>query len=398
MALSNYDRNPAALPVGWNPAPESLFYSQTETAAFWGVGNPIQLCYDFSVMVNDYFTLARQIQTAVDPLLTSFLEGELIWAKKIHSRAGELFQEIKRSLRGGKRNRPTLLAIGYLAGGGRNISAILPAAAAIEIFHMYALIHDDIMDRAPLRRFKPTTVAFFGNKFKSYHLGMSAAILAGDLAENLADVLFLKCGLKPQLLLNGLNIFGKLKEEVCLGQYLDIQLQKSKTAKSKEADVILTYKTAKYSFERPLHIGAALAGSPPKTFAALSRYALPIGAAFQIQDDILGVFGDEAEIGKSNDSDIREGKLTLLKIEALKRAGPADKKTLLRVLGNPKAKKSEVATVRDIFVQTGAYQYAKMRSFALAHRAKNSLAGSVLPPRPAALLSSFADFILERPL
>ncbi|MBI4119860.1 MAG: polyprenyl synthetase family protein [Parcubacteria group bacterium] len=345
-----------------------------------------------------YFALVRQIQAEVDPLLTSFLEGEFAWAKKIHPRAGELFQEIKRSLKDGKRNRPTLLAIGYLAGGGRDISAILPAAAAIEIFHMYALIHDDIMDRAPLRRFKPTSVAFFGNKFKSYHLGMSAAILAGDLAENMADVLFLKCRLKPRLLLKGLDIFGKLKEEVCLGQYLDIQLQKSKTAGSKEANIILTYKTAKYSFERPLHIGAALAGAAPKIFAALSKYALPVGAAFQIQDDILGVFGSEAEIGKSTDSDIREGKLTMLKMEALKRAGPADKKTLLRVLGNPRAKKSEIAAVRDIFVRTGAHDYAKKQSLTLARQAKKSLSGSILTQRAATLLSSFADFILERPL
>lgn len=350
-------------------------------------------------MVKDnYFDLARQVQAAVDPLLTSFLEGKVAWAKKIHPRAHELFQELIRSLRGGKRNRPVLLVAGYLAGGGRSVAAITPAAAAVEIFHMYALIHDDIMDRAKLRRFKPTTVALFGRKFGSYHTGMSAAILAGDLAENTADILFLKCRVDDRLLIKGLDIFGKLKEEVDLGQYLDVRLTNSSGSTAKDLDSILTYKTAKYSFERPLHIGAALAGAPSKVFTALSNYALPIGQAFQIQDDILGVFSNEAEIGKSNDSDIKEGKLTLLKIEALKKSSPADKKTLHRVLGNLKAKKSEVSAVREIFMRTGAYDYAKKRSIDLARQAKKSLAGSSLPPRATALLSSFADFILQRSL
>ncbi|MEK7500825.1 MAG: polyprenyl synthetase family protein [Patescibacteria group bacterium] len=346
----------------------------------------------------DYFTLARQVQAAVDPLLTSFLESKVALAKKIHPRACELFQELIRSLKGGKRNRPTLLVAGYLAGGGKNISAILPAAAAIEIFHMYALIHDDIMDRAPLRRFKPTSVAFLENKLGSYHLGMSAAILAGDLAKTLADEFFLKSKVGAEHLRRALEIYTLLKEEVELGQYLDVRLGNGPSLSTSDLNAILMYKTAKYSFERPLQIGAQLTGATVAIQQALSRFAVPIGMAFQIQDDILGVFGDETEIGKSADSDIKEGKLTLLKIEALKRAGPADKKTLLRVLGNPKAKKSEVAAVRNIFKRTGTHEYTKARSFALARQAKKSLAGSALPPRATALLSSFADFILQRPL
>lgn len=348
-------------------------------------------------VVKKFFLFAQKIQKEVDALILSFLKQNICSSKKIHAQAPDLFQEIQRSFTGGKRIRPTLVAIGYLAAGGKNIKAILPAAAAVELFHLYALIHDDIIDRSRLRRFKPTTVFFLQKKMKNEHLGLSAAILAGDLTGAFADDLFLKCKIKDAVLKEALSVFSLLKKEVEIGQYLDLVLSRKKNASLKDLVAILTYKTAKYSFERPLQIGAALNRGSLKLKQELSRFALPLGISFQIQDDILGVFGDAKEIGKPIDSDIKEGKLTFLSWAAYEKASLKEKKALKKTLGNARASKKATAAVKQFFKDSGAYQKAKSKSLQLIQEAKKFLdQSSSINPSGKLLLHGLADYLANR--
>jgi len=347
--------------------------------------------------VKKFFVCAQKIQTEVDALILSFLKQNISFSKKIHPQAPDLFQEIQRSFAGGKRIRPTLVVIGYLAAGGKNLKAILPAAAAIELFHLYALIHDDIIDRSQLRRFKPTTVLFLQKKMRNEHLGLSAAILAGDLTRSSADALFLQCKVKDSVLKEALLMFALLKKEVELGQYLDLILPSKQSASLKDLMAILTYKTAKYSFERPLQIGAVLNNGSLKLKQELSRFALPLGISFQIQDDILGVFGKAKEVGKPIDSDIKEGKLTFLSWIAYAKASLKQKRALKRTLGNAQASKEATALVRQFFKDSGAYQKAKLKSLQLVARAKRCLNQSKsINQSGKLLLNGLTDYLANR--
>src|SRR3989344_601675 len=214
---------------------------------------------------------SRNIQRQVDDLLTQFLKEKERVFGRVHPLGREITAEVRRALKGGKRLRPALIVIGYLAGGGKNVKNILPAAAAIELFHLYTLLHDDIIDHSPIRRGKPATYI---------RLGIAAAIMIGDLLKTFSDELLSQIRVGGKEFKNGLDYFTALKNEVELGQYLDLRLQQSERITERDVITIITHKTAKNSFERPLHIGAALAGARPTIIKTLSRYALPLGVAF----------------------------------------------------------------------------------------------------------------------
>ena len=197
--------------------------------------------------------------------------------------------------------------------------SLLRACASLELLHASALVHDDYMDASDVRRGRPATHRAFERIHREHgwpanpeQYGASAAILLGDLLLSWSDELLRTCGLPAERVLEALGYFDLTRSEVVAGQFLDVSAQARGAADVDTAMTVLRYKSAKYSIERPLHIGAALAGASAEQITQLSRFGLPLGEAFQLRDDLLGVFGDPAVTGKPAGDDLIEGKRTVL--------------------------------------------------------------------------------------
>jgi geranylgeranyl diphosphate synthase type I len=238
---------------------------------------------------------------------------------------------------------------------------MLRAAASLELFHTFALIHDDIMDASDTRRGRPTIHRSLAAQYRNHgdlaatdRYGTSVAILLGDLALVWSDEMFHTCGLTPHQLSVARPLLDAMRTEVMIGQYLDLLSAGDETGDVDSALSIVLFKTAKYTVERPLQMGATVAGADQDVLDACSAFALPIGEAFQLRDDLLGVFGDPAITGKSRLDDLREGKATALLAFALRRANKTQRALLRRLIGNPDLDESGAAVVRGIFIETGA--------------------------------------------
>ena len=204
------------------------------------------------------------------------------------------------------------------------------ACASLELLHASALVHDDYMDASDTRRGRPATHRGFevehradGWRGDPEQYGASAAILLGDLLLSWSDELLRRCGLPLDRVVPALDVFDRCRSEVITGQFLDVSVQARGVADVDAAMTVLRYKSAKYSVERPLHIGATLAGGSERQLAQLGAFGLPLGEAFQLRDDLLGVFGDPSMTGKPAGDDLIEGKRTVLVALALD-AAPAE--------------------------------------------------------------------------
>jgi geranylgeranyl diphosphate synthase type I len=200
---------------------------------------------------------------------------------------------------------------------------------------------------------------FAGQAADADFLGESLAILAGDLANQFAVELLAASAFPAERRTRALAFYAQITADVCYGQLLDVLSGHWGVITCSMADILTIhrYKTARYTTEGPLHLGAVLAGGDEALLSALSMVAVPLGTAFQVQDDLLGMFGDEAITGKATDSDIREGKQTLLVLTALERATPAQQATLRAILGNTQATEEDIATVREIIESTGSRSF-----------------------------------------
>ena len=316
----------------------------------------------FSYEAGDYLAWFKK---QFDGQLSAFLLQKRKEAGAISPETVELVDELIRfSKNGGKRVRPAFMYSGYIASGGQAHDAILFATASVELLHVFALIHDDIMDNSSLRRGKLTTHKQFEKAHQNKNLageprefGLSAAILAGDLAESFSEEVLTNAPFPQERVRRAKIFFDQMKTQVIYGQYLDVLGGYKKMLSEDEVLKILEYKTAKYTVERPLHIGAMLAGADFKILDTLSRYGIPFGQAFQIQDDIVGTFGTEEVIGKPSDSDIKEGKKTLLVVKAYVAADAKQRALLTKVLGKKNSTEDEINAVRKIMKDTGAFDY-----------------------------------------
>ncbi len=268
---------------------------------------------------------------------------------------------------GGKRLRAAFAYWGWRAAGGSPSSAdsILNAAAAIELVHASALVHDDVIDASATRRGGPAAHRTFAALRRpettpdaapgtADQFGGSAAILLGDLLLAWSDELFTQSGFKPKTLAGGRVYFDKLRNEVVAGQYLDVLAQTRRRSSAADAMRVLLYKSAKYTVERPLQLGAALAKADGDLLRSLSSYGVPLGEAFQLRDDLLGVFGRADLTGKPSGDDIREGKRTLLMARAFDRGDEAQRVRLDAALGNADLDDHGIAEVHQVLVATGA--------------------------------------------
>ncbi len=241
-----------------------------------------------------------ELRNAVDAELTDFLAGR----RAALPEAGELIVEIRRLLEaGGKRLRPAFCYWGYRAAGKPHSAAIVRSAASLELLHTFAIVHDDIMDQSSTRRGVPTSFALGGVSF---------ALLVGDLALVLADDAIMASDFPPPALAGAFAAYSRMRQEVIAGQFLDVKMAGDPLVTEEEARRVAVLKSGRYSIQEPLAIGAALAGAPSALEDGLAGYGEPLGEAFQLRDDLLGIFGDSSRTGKPIDSDIREGKRHVL--------------------------------------------------------------------------------------
>src|SRR5499427_10371883 len=268
-------------------------------------------------------------------------------------------------LAGGKRLRPAFCYWGWRGAGGPDCPEIINAAAALELLHAGALIHDDLMDASDTRRGQPSLHRQFEARHARSHwngspaaFGMGAAILLGDLLLCWTDEMFHASGLPGEALRRGRPVLDRMRTEVFAGQYLDLLGQVTGDETLAGALRVVEFKTTKYTIERPLHLGAALADECASTAgglaAAYTAYGLPLGLAFQLRDDILGVFGDPAQTGKPAGDDVREGKRTVLLAIARKQATPGQAEIIDRYLGDPMLDEAGTAEFRAAITATGA--------------------------------------------
>jgi len=260
----------------------------------------------------------------------------------------------------GKRTRPALCLLGWRSGGGGDSPGIVRVAAALEMFHAFCLIHDDVMDESDTRRGRPTVHVSLTQRHRQLgwrgrpeRFGRNAAILLGDLCLSWADELFHSSMLPREQFGRALGLFQRMRSEVFLGQYLDIRGE-ARIASLAECFQILRLKSARYSVERPLQIGAALAGAGPAALDVLSRYGIALGEAFQLRDDVLGVFGNDAVTGKSAMTDLRDGKSTVLIALTREVASAGQTAAIDRHYGDPRLSGAGAATLRQIIVETGS--------------------------------------------
>jgi geranylgeranyl diphosphate synthase type I len=267
-------------------------------------------------------------------------------------------------LAGGKRLRPAFCYWGWRGTGAADDESLLNAAASLELLHACALIHDDVMDGSDTRRGRPSVHRRFAELHRTSGwngnpdaFGASAAILLGDLCLVWADQMFTECGLDAVTTRRAAGVYGEMRVELMAGQYLDVLasvLPANPAEATERALRVARFKSAKYTIERPLHLGGVLAGADAELLAVYSGYGLPLGEAFQLRDDVLGVYGDPAVTGKPAGDDLREGKRTALVTLTEQRATPAQADVLHRLLGNPELDNAGVEACRTVISESGA--------------------------------------------
>jgi len=300
-------------------------------------------------------------------------------------------------LAGGKRLRPAFCHWAYVGAGGSPTDAlVVNAGAALELLHTFALVHDDVMDGSSRRRGQAAIHTRFGAlhnemswRGEARRFGEGAAILVGDFAFVYADQLF---GDAPSV---ARRVFDELRIELCVGQYLDLIGTASRSSDPTQASRIARYKSGKYTVERPLHLGAALAGRLDDLSEVLSAIGLPLGEAFQLRDDLLGVFGDESATGKPVGDDLREGKLTPLVAAAAGRADAAGARLLQR-LGRPDLDDREILQLQEFLVACGACDEIERLIEQLVDQSLGALATAPISPEARVALEELAAFVAWR--
>lgn len=330
----------------------------------------------------DASNLRTRVQIAVD--------AEISCQSGVLSEIGDdltpLVDAVGALLQGGKRLRAAFLYWGYRAGGGPDSEAVIRAATAMEFFQAAALLHDDVMDDSDTRRGMPTAHKRLANEHAAAswagsgdRFGLAGAILGGDLCLTWSDEVFATSGLPADELARARPVFDRMRTQLMGGQFLDV-LESARGWDKLTTDERITcarrvirYKSAKYTIEHPLLIGAAAAGVNAADLDALSNYGLDLGEAFQLRDDVLGVFGDPAQTGKPAGDDLREGKLTVLVALALDHASPTTVEMFDKLLGLPDLDEPRVDELRAAITASGALDRVEQMILDLSASARAAL-------------------------
>jgi geranylgeranyl diphosphate synthase type I len=338
-----------------------------------------------TVALADFLDRQRGVLAGMDPTLTPMVD------------------EVRAFASGGKRLRPAFAYWGWRGGsGGRDGAAeddatVLRAVAALEFVHASALVHDDVMDGATTRRGRPAAHIGFAARHAAEALtgdgdlfGTGAAILIGDLALVWSDELLRTSGLSADALARARPVWDTMRTEVTAGQYLDLLRAAGGLPGPQGALAVARFKSAGYTVQRPLQLGAAIAGAGPAVMEACTAIGLPLGEAFQLRDDVLGVFGDPAVTGKSVDDDLREGKQTLLIALAEEATDRSGRDLLAEHLGNPASGPGEFEALRDLLETTGARSRVEQRITERTDQARAAIAAAPLAAEARAALDVLA--------
>ncbi|MBW3588647.1 MAG: polyprenyl synthetase family protein [Actinobacteria bacterium] len=314
---------------------------------------------------------------AVQQTLERFLDD---MAEELESKApgaGASLEHLRWVLSsGGKRIRPVLCLLGHRVGGGTSDERILRVAASIELLHTFAIIHDDLMDQTEERRGVPTLFHALGGE--SNDAARPTAILVGDIALVLSEILFSSSGFSADELTRARRHLDRMRLDAVAGQYLDISRSGIVDVDVDARRSIARLKTGTYSVEGPLLIGATLAGADDQVLSVLAAYGRAVGEAFQLNDDLL-LLRDARASGKDPMSDVRMGRPLVLISEAALRSGQEDLEFLEKKWGDPNATPGDLERIREIVEISGAAEASRKLVADLVQGAKDALADLDLP-------------------
>ena len=340
----------------------------------------------------------------VDATLAEFLDGRATSLAEVGPELAPVAEQARRFLDGGKRLRPSFAYWGWrtVRSVDDDDTALVSSAASLELLHACALVHDDVMDASATRRGRPATHTAFAALHRANGwtgdpdlFGAAAAILLGDLLLSWADAMFAAAALPPAVAGRTRHVYDDMRQLVMAGQYLDVLVQARGEFSADDALRVARFKTSKYTVEGPLHFGAAAAGASDETFAALSAYGLPLGEAFQLRDDVLGVFGDPAVTGKPAGDDLRSGKPTAL----LTWAGqllPDTARPLLAACDAGTLDDAGVDALQQAMADAGVRERAEDAVADLVSRAHRALDDLDVDPEADAALRDLADAVAWR--
>jgi geranylgeranyl diphosphate synthase type I len=309
-------------------------------------------------------------------------------------------------LAGGKRLRAAFMYYGYLGAGGKEEEKILHTSMSIELIHAFLLVHDDVIDKDDTRHGVATLHQHYTDIGKALflgkdveHFGNSIAIIMGDMLSAFGNDIIFSSAFPLEQKFQALLKLQDIVSFTVIGQARDVYMEYM--GEASEAEILSMYrnKTAKYTVEGPLYLGALLAGATEELLHGFTAYAIPLGIAFQIQDDILGTFGNAKRLGKPIGSDIAEGKITLLVSRALRDGSVDQKKRIKELLARGKdLKEKDIEEFREIIRATRAFESTQTLAAEYIEEGKRSLETmrDILDPRAYDFLFSIAEYMMER--
>lgn len=353
--------------------------------------------------------IAKQSKAKIDGLLQDFLRKETVFGAGFHSLVKEFAEDMSEfNTRGGKRVRPLIAVQSYKLFHEKVPEDMWKAALAIELAEGFLLMHDDITDQAVLRRGKPTMHRIYEKKFngltsvndagEAKRFGDTVAMLGGDWLALIMLKIINEADFPAELKSRATIKFVDDINTVVFGQLLDVIYGYKPFSKVSEADVLQVFemKTSAYTVSAPMHLGAILAGASEEDLRVLDAYCLPLGKAFQVTDDVLGTFGSEEKTGKPTDSDLKEGKRTILTLHAMKKGSEEQKKILMKVLNNSNATKEAVDAARKVLIDTGAVDYSKKLAKQFKDMAVQAIKKTKYNEDAKQFLIGMAEFVVAR--
>jgi geranylgeranyl diphosphate synthase, type I len=346
----------------------------------------------------------KKIIELTDKQLAEYWDEELSINFGFNERQKDLVKKLlehakEHNLRPAKRLRASFVYFGYLLGKNEPDEKIRQPMEAIELVHTALLMQDDVMDQDDLRRGLPTTHKFFENG--DLHFGESMANTLADSVLTMGYERMLRSDFDKDLTIKATLKLLRGITNTAYGQSFDVDLEKINDWVEDDVMALHKAKTAIYSYENPLFIGAILAGLEGKVFEILHDYSMDGGVAFQLQDDILGVFGDSEVTGKSDASDLIQGKRTLLVLKALEMGNEEQKEAIKKIWGNRKAKKEDIELAKKAIIDSKSLDYNKKISRELAEKASNTaemLRDLKLNPTAIDFIGGIARYMVDREL
>ncbi len=337
----------------------------------------------------------------VSPIFTIFFKEQLKQAHTIGSIPKTVVEKFLSIARGGKRLRGALFCLGYEVAGGHVTDKTLRASLAVELFHAGGLVQDDIVDRDVLRRGVPALHIqlqdLTGQNDLKAHFGESLAIFFGDVAMFYAFQLLLQSKESAERIVTAMQSFTTYAIHTGFGQILDIANATNQNENEHDVLSVLRYKSAEYSGIMPLIVGANLAGcSDVSKLTALRRFGFLLGSTFQIQDDILGMFGESKKTGKPVGNDLREGKYTLLMLHLAQHGSEKHKILLRKLLGNPHITQDDVASIQSALYESGSYNYLISLCEQYVHKGLQEIPNITKQKHLQEVLSSMLIYMMER--